>query len=142
MGSSRGTYVPCVKCDQRTVPAPDTRLGLGQYLCYHCASCQPTKWLKKRGFLFDEGIVEEAQPQIKKVKRVGISGKRRQNRIRGIVARDGKGCLFCGCREKLTIDHIKPLAKGGTDRLDNLRLLCRTCHIERHRKELRVLTAA
>ncbi len=28
--------------------------------------------------------------------------------------------------EDLTIDHIAPLSKGGTDDLDNLRFLCRS----------------
>lgn len=38
-----------------------------------------------------------------------------------------------GCEKKLpkrnlTIDHKKPVSKGGTDRLSNLQLLCANCN--------------
>lgn len=31
----------------------------------------------------------------------------------------------CGCTEDLTIDHIVPLSRGGTDDLSNFRFMCR-----------------
>lgn len=42
-----------------------------------------------------------------------------------LIERDGYQCIECGTVEDLTIDHITPLSKGGTDNLENLRLLCR-----------------
>ena len=35
-------------------------------------------------------------------------------------------CQFAGCKEveNLTIDHIIPMSRGGSDDLDNLRFLC------------------
>ena len=36
----------------------------------------------------------------------------------------------------LEIDHILPVNKGGTDDLGNLRTLCRSDHIDRHRPKL------
>lgn len=42
-----------------------------------------------------------------------------------LSARDGFRCRVPGCRnENLEIDHIIPRARGGTDDLDNLQLLC------------------
>lgn len=32
----------------------------------------------------------------------------------------------CGVHKGLTVDHIVPLSRGGTDELSNLRFLCRT----------------
>ncbi len=37
-------------------------------------------------------------------------------------------CAECDDLEDLTIDHIKPLSKGGTDDVANLRFLCRSCN--------------
>ena len=44
-----------------------------------------------------------------------------------------QGTLCGGCKVKfqlrnLTVDHIKPLEKGGSDRPSNLQLLCGTCN--------------
>ena len=41
----------------------------------------------------------------------------------------GKGrCMKCGSGENLEIDHVVPLARGGSNRLENLQLLCRDCN--------------
>lgn len=42
--------------------------------------------------------------------------------------RDRHKCQMCGARNDLEIHHIKPRADGGLDDLDNLILLCRSCH--------------
>lgn len=49
----------------------------------------------------------------------------RDSFILALIERDGYQCTECGDVEDLTIDHIIPLSKGGSDDLDNLRLLCR-----------------
>lgn len=42
--------------------------------------------------------------------------------------RDNYECLRCGDTERLSIDHIVPLAKGGDNSADNLQTLCSTCN--------------
>lgn len=44
-----------------------------------------------------------------------------------LIDRDGYICQHpdCEVQEDLTIDHIVPLSRGGSDELDNLQLLCR-----------------
>lgn len=37
-------------------------------------------------------------------------------------------CSECGATDDLTIDHITPLSRGGTDDIDNLRFLCQSCN--------------
>lgn len=37
-------------------------------------------------------------------------------------------CQICGSEHALQVDHIKPVALGGSDEFENLRLLCRSCN--------------
>lgn len=53
----------------------------------------------------------------------GILGRNRDF----IFERDGC-CLVCGTKEKLTIDHITPIAKGGSNEIENLQTLCGKCN--------------
>lgn len=58
------------------------------------------------------------------------SGKRRRRR-RALLKRDGAWCRICGLPEELeplTIDHIKPIARGGSNELENMQLLCGMCN--------------
>ena len=45
-----------------------------------------------------------------------------------IFKRDGYRCRRCGSYEQLSIDHIVPRSKGGTDDLRNLQTLCHSCN--------------
>lgn len=42
-------------------------------------------------------------------------------------------CVKCGSEEKLHIHHIKEFSKGGLNEIDNLILLCASCHAEEHK---------
>ena len=47
-----------------------------------------------------------------------------------VFARDGWRCFKCGRRSGLECDHIRPISKAGDwFDLDNLRTVCRGCHI-------------
>jgi len=37
-------------------------------------------------------------------------------------------CAYCGSEEKLTIDHIVPRSKGGTDFTNNVVCCCQECN--------------
>ena len=54
----------------------------------------------------------------------------------GIYERDGGKCQICGRAIPLTeahVDHIIPLAAGGVDSADNVRLTCADCNLARPR---------
>lgn len=43
-------------------------------------------------------------------------------------------CLYCRSKENLTIDHIKPVSRGGTDDIKNLQILCKSCNSRKGNK--------
>lgn len=51
-----------------------------------------------------------------------------QIHLPALFERDGKQCKQCGCTDQLTIDHVIPLARGGSNELDNLQILCNKCN--------------
>jgi hypothetical protein len=53
---------------------------------------------------------------------------------RAIYEKSSHQCENCGSRHALQIDHIHPVAKGGTNDPDNLRVLCRNCNLSRARQ--------
>lgn len=42
-----------------------------------------------------------------------------------------KGCVFCGAREGLQIDHLVPRSRGGSDSADNSVWSCPACNASR-----------
>lgn len=41
----------------------------------------------------------------------------------------GRACAYCGDRaERLEVEHMVPLSRGGHDRLENMTLACRDCN--------------
>ncbi len=45
-----------------------------------------------------------------------------------VYERDQYRCVTCGTWLNLTLDHIHPVAFGGSDDIDNLQTLCRSCN--------------
>lgn len=80
-------------------------------------------------------------------------GKNRHRIQRALERRDGLFCFYCGKvvvwasmlgeqnvqpdldeRPIATIDHLRQLARGGTNTLNNMIIACRPCHRERHER--------
>lgn len=52
-----------------------------------------------------------------------------------IGRRDGFYCVVCGISADLEIDHIAPLALGGSNGIENLQLLCKSCNCKKGDRE-------
>lgn len=55
---------------------------------------------------------------------------------RSVKRKYGNRCAICRGKRKLTIDHIRPLSRGGTNYPDNIQPLCGPCNSRKHAKIL------
>jgi 5-methylcytosine-specific restriction endonuclease McrA len=66
-------------------------------------------------------------PQIKKRERA-IMRKNYKNWYQHLIDSYGEDCANCGATEKLVVDHVLPISKGGLSDTSNLQLLCAECN--------------
>ncbi|MFW6129603.1 MAG: HNH endonuclease [Atribacterota bacterium] len=52
-----------------------------------------------------------------------------------IIERD-KNCVYCGNEDKLELDHIVPLKKGGNSLFNNFVLSCDSCNRSKSGKDV------
>ncbi|XP_047307320.1 uncharacterized protein LOC124910689 [Impatiens glandulifera] len=69
--------------------------------------------------------------QVVKIKRVRNTLSRKN-----ILFRDSFTCQYCSSRENLTIDHVKPMARGGEWEWENLVTACFGCNSKKGQKTL------
>lgn len=63
-----------------------------------------------------------------------MTRKQRQTKKSKLISEFGSRCWWCQCdlpAEKLTLDHLRPKSRGGSNSLENLRLACRPCNQSR-----------
>jgi hypothetical protein len=53
---------------------------------------------------------------------------------RKLKKRDGSKCKWCGDTNRIEVDHIFPVSRGGGNSLENLQLLCRACNAKKRAK--------
>lgn len=81
-------------------------------------------------------LKEENQNKEIKEKRRSFNNSLRYD----IMKRDSFKCILCGAspatnsKTELEIDHIVPIAKGGSNKESNLQTLCKNCNIGKSNK--------
>jgi len=103
-------------------------------------------WLWKRGDGFGGWIKQELEDafdhwEFPKKPRNATPGRTNRKPLRAseIIAAmsqsDGK-CVACGATEELQVDHIMPVSRGGTNDIENLQMLCRSCNASKRDKTM------
>lgn len=45
-----------------------------------------------------------------------------------VLLRDRNRCVVCGSDERLEVDHVDAVFRGGSSRMENLQTLCKSCN--------------
>lgn len=64
-------------------------------------------------------------------RRAGMVGELPKDCMAILISRYGERCMNPDCDGTdsiLTIDHVRPVSKGGTNTMDNVQILCYTCN--------------
>lgn len=65
--------------------------------------------------------------------RVGF-GKITKLEWKEVCEKYGNKCYYCGSTGKITLEHLLPVSRGGTNELSNLRPACPSCNYSKHNK--------
>ncbi len=88
-------------------------------LCYNCGSIDWSSGTLVPLHVKPVGVIEHK-----------FLSKRISNKRHAIYSRDGYKCLKCGQTDinELSLDHVIPKSKGGSNDEHNLQTLCRCCN--------------
>lgn len=75
------------------------------------------------------GLKPQYETQNIRAARMGICGKLTEKDWNNALKRTNNCCAICGRNDiDLTIDHIIPISRGGTNTPDNIQPLCKSCN--------------
>ena len=116
--SERGCRYTIRSLEEQKLVSTDRTDGHRSKYTIFCDEEDPN-WFKKR---YAELKLKSKRPKISETDRWEV------------MERDNFECQICGERRFLQIDHIMPLAKGGSHHIDNFQTLCKKCNMAKSDK--------
>jgi 5-methylcytosine-specific restriction endonuclease McrA len=104
----------------------------------HYSSCK--KWSRKNPEKVRE---KDCMWKKRNPEKIRAQGARKRNWCNEPIPPDfqlSDRCFNCGSTENLTLEHLTPVSKGGSNDLSNLATLCRTCNSSKGSKTIEEFT--
>jgi 5-methylcytosine-specific restriction endonuclease McrA len=79
--------------------------------------------------------IRAAGKQARRAREVSAEGRFSAADVRALEAKQKGRCACCKRKRNLAVDHIIPLAKGGSNWPNNLQLLCKPCNSSKSAKD-------
>jgi 5-methylcytosine-specific restriction endonuclease McrA len=115
----------CAKHDAEKVPLPN-----GWLQCPVCRSDTNRRYRQRHP---DK---RRALVQDRRARGLQAPGRFTVQEWHGLCQAQGGRCLACGTSGPLTADHVIPLAKGGSNGIENIQPLCRSCNSRKGTKTI------
>jgi len=94
----------------------------------------PEKFKARRAtYLAKHPEVKRAADQAYRARRIAAVGSFTGAEWHALLDRSGNVCAYCGRAGPLEADHRMPLARGGTNYIDNIVPSCRSCNGAKHK---------
>lgn len=71
---------------------------------------------------------EPTSAQNIRARKLGIDDELSQKQWEGLLKKFNYACVNCGSTKHICIDHIIPLSRGGSNTINNVQPLCRSCN--------------
>lgn len=119
---------------QAAMKSPEFRVKMTAVLRRIPRATRERHWNWQGGKSFDPVNVKKViahNNRRQKLRRKAVPGSHTSVAWEALKARYGGKCLRCQKQEpeiKLTVDHIRPISKGGTNNISNIQPLCFSCN--------------
>ncbi len=106
------------------------------YLAHREERCENHKQFRKAHPEIVTGI-DRAHKHKRKAQKRAAGGHYTPQQLREQMQRQKSKCYYCKAKlETWHVDHIVPLAKGGTNDISNIVLACPSCNLNKHARLL------
>lgn len=116
---------------------PDPRLPVDDARLARIAGCSLRQWRVAKAALHRLFVISEDGWRLADDDIVVFSRRTARTPIplavrASVLARDGRRCSYCGDEQgPFHFDHLFPLARGGSDRADNIVVACSACNLSK-----------
>lgn len=130
MGHIPEATAPCIYLGEKPVCVECLVHAAAQIALADCrmvGGVDPSTALEMMARKYDPIVERKFKTELQK-KRHEFSKKYQASRRRKLLEKYEYRCVICSDYKDLQIDHIIPLARGGTNDEENLQVLCATCN--------------